>query len=353
MSIRQYVMSLILICTGVTTAYGQCLVQETTIMHINGVNVKQSEAKRSTDRIRDELFAQPEVNPECIAYITLYNTSTALSLDLAEAGIQKAQELGRELSDFWKVYLRIAASMTDHQFLGVIGSWYVATDFANYVIDEQLQEHIRLVREELSQGRSVILVPHSQGNLYANALWDALTFDEQSQVHIVSVATPSDSVAGDGQYTTLQEDDFASLFLLALPANAANTEICPNGWYCHGFKEWYLTGNNSRSRIIDDITALLPKLPTSCLIEGTIRSPLLFTPIAGATIVLQGTYASAMALGTYTADSNGHYCIPQGATPYNWNYLVFFSGGDRLGGQSVYVVNDTTTFVDYPPPVMF
>jgi hypothetical protein len=69
------------------------------------------------------------------------------------------------------------------------------------------------------------------------------------------------------------EDGAAQWFPFALPANAANGEPCPDPWYCHGFREWYLFGSNSRDRIVDRIVELLPQPSITGSIQGTLHMP--------------------------------------------------------------------------------
>jgi hypothetical protein len=143
-----------------------------------------------------------------------------------------------------------------------------------WVLGDQKAEHLaRYKREINAKGRRVILVPHSQGNLYANEEYATLSENERTDMRIVATSTPSSFVPGDGPYTSVKEDKLASTifaFTGALPTNLLNgTTQCSgsladvNRWTCHGFKEEYLAdGKPSRAKIVQDIILALPTAPT-------------------------------------------------------------------------------------------
>lgn len=64
-------------------------------------------------------------------------------------------------------------------------------------------------RTLINDGKRIVIVAHSQGNFYANAAYDALTFQAPavaSNVGIVAVATPDWRVGGGGPHITVPED---------------------------------------------------------------------------------------------------------------------------------------------------
>jgi len=58
----------------------------------------------------------------------------------------------------------------------------------------------------LGQGKRVLMVSHSQGNFYANAVYNALAGQYANSIGNVQVATPASYVANGGTYTTVPED---------------------------------------------------------------------------------------------------------------------------------------------------
>lgn len=350
---RQWFLAIsLLMLASFVSVHAQCPVQETTVFYINGVDNTKRETEKSTEILKSELLSNLSVNPDCVMVTYAYNKSETLSKDLVEAAVQKTQELHVGMTPFWRMYFRTTSASANPWFGLLIDELYKKSDATRYVIADQLQAHLDRYREELDQGRQVILVSHSQGNFYANEAWNALTPEEQSQVHIVSVATPAEAVADDGEYTTLTEDGFARWFAFALPANASNGEICPDEWYCHGFREWYLVGQNSHDRIVDAIVSLLAP-PAQCLVEGVVKDMFFLNVIVDASVTIQGSYLGLPLSKTYTTDANGHYCIPQNSgVPDGWSHIDISMGNDYIGSRPVYIRNGSTTVAGFPVPVM-
>jgi hypothetical protein len=121
--------------------------------------------------------------------------------------------------------------------------------------------NVRAYRAELALTNKVILVAHSNGNVYADEAYDRLTPGERTSVGVVAVATLLGSVPGGGPYVTLVEDGFVALFPGALPPNTTNTGgICPQGLGCHAFVDFYLNGEVSGPRIVQDVSETIPGL---------------------------------------------------------------------------------------------
>lgn len=338
------------------SAHAQCPVQKTSIFYVNGVDNTIMDTEDSIDKLKTELFSDSTVNPDCVSIHIAYNQSNLLLFDLIEAAEQKTQELNVDISVFWEVFFRLTPIVSGSWMSLLLDDLYLDSDPIRYVVDAQLQEHLALYREALSQGRKVILVSHSQGNFYANEAWNAMTPDERSETSIVSVATPSNTVSDDGPYTTVEEDGIASLFVLALPANASNDEECPDGWYCHGFREWYLSGNHSRNRIVDDIVALLPTEDDPdpidpCALKGTV-SDVFFHPVSNGKVVLSDDSEPYAVKGEYMADTEGNYCVPRGAIA-DGRYLAEAYAGDTLIESAFVTLHFSWTwFQSFPTPVL-
>jgi hypothetical protein len=132
----------------------------------------------------------------------------------------------------------------------------------------------------LANGKQIVLVGHSQGNLYASEAWARFTPAERLGAHLVAVATPDDDVPDGGPWTTLHRDTLATTLFAAigaLPSNTPMTEECadtivgvvPVPWLCHGFKEAYLLGTEPREKIVNDLIALLPtSSPAAITVDG-------------------------------------------------------------------------------------
>jgi probable HAF family extracellular repeat protein len=99
-------------------------------------------------------------------------------------------------------------------------------------------------------------------------MWWSIAIDRFS---IVGVATPAFEVAGDGPYTTLDQDFIYRVPLVPLPARPTTSypecgtsngipivSSILNAFVCHRFRTSYLVGEGSRTRILNHIVAALP-----------------------------------------------------------------------------------------------
>jgi hypothetical protein len=199
---------------------------------VNGVSNTKLQALNSAAQLAKDI--QKSLEPGCpVPEVTLaYNTSAGLIRDLAQALIQ------------------ISNGVDDN--------------------DADLAIHIRQYRDAISAGKKVVVVAHSQGNLYANKEFDKLAalpiLPIGEHFAIVAVATPASFVApfpaGSGPYVTLGEDLFANVGFMVvnpsvLPPNTINFPICGYSIDCHRFVDAYLRGGTSGPKIVDKVLAAL------------------------------------------------------------------------------------------------
>jgi probable HAF family extracellular repeat protein len=191
---------------------------------------------------------------------------------------------------------------------------YSVFDMANEVARQDLQKQIAEYNVQLGTG-SVVVVAHSQGNLYVNEVYKLIAPDP-SKFSVVAVATPSDHVAGfppgQGFWTTLHNDIitgpfgfFTYLGKAELPANWDNLPPCPilAPVACHDFLTSYLYGGHGIGSI-DSGNTSGPRI-TSQVISLIQRSAI--TPNSGYTI----TNLSTLSGNTYGA-SCGRAVSPAG-----------------------------------------
>src|SRR5262249_42949448 len=113
--------------------------------------------------------------------------------------------------------------------------------------DSDLQKHVAHYRQELAAGNKVILVPHSQGNFYANLSFEELAVTDgikSHQLSITGVATPTSFIANNGLYVTVVQD-----FIYKVPGALGpnlSTPGCGSIVDCHGFDRTYLNFNITR-----------------------------------------------------------------------------------------------------------
>ena len=181
-----------------------------------------------------------------LAYDT-YNNTTQSGLDQL---LQGAIQIGlSDASLFWLFLAHAAPASSSFQQLFLVLA--ETTNLAAYISEVDLQTQVGQYATTLNAGSNIVVVSHSQGNLYANKAYDLLYPDNQTRnnFHIVAAATPDSFVAGGGPYTTLYEDTIASVGFAVvnstvLPPNITNIPpiTCILPWDCHSFLNSYLSG---------------------------------------------------------------------------------------------------------------
>jgi hypothetical protein len=224
-----------------------CSDPEVTIYFGNGMFNSKRDANESRralqNRIWESGLSKSEVHFS-------YNLNEPAIEELLQVASQKDEENGRM---FWRYLSNL--SLAPEAFRQLARDISRKFDQNRYVHDPDLRNHVAAYRSEIKEGKSVLIIAHSQGNFYANAAWNILN-DENSaaaKVSIVGVAAPVREIAGGGPYTTLTQDIIiAAVRGLAetLPANVSNSKNSLSG---HEFISQYLDGDHSGPKIIADI----------------------------------------------------------------------------------------------------
>ncbi|WP_153074454.1 hypothetical protein [Paraburkholderia bonniea] len=132
----------------------------------------------------------------------------------------------------------------------------------NNYIDKSVERHVANYKNLIvEQGKSVLIVGHSQGNLYANAghkKFYAQTRLRNQSLGVVGVATPANYVAGGGQYLTSSTDLVISLLRLFVSESTLPGNIDlpfslrePEG---HSFTEVYVDTDSKAYQPIQQMT---------------------------------------------------------------------------------------------------
>lgn len=204
------VSALLFLCISAGWAGGAlaaCPPPATTVFFVNGINNSVPEAAASLAALMERLG--PQLQGECLNFVLAYNDTS------------------------------------------------VPLDFDSDAVDA----NVRAYRAELALTNKVLLVAHSNGNVYADEAYRRLTPAERLSVGVVAVATLLGSVPGDGPYVTLEEDTFLIAFPGHLPANTTNTGgFCPDVVGCHAFVEFYLDGAQSGPKIVQGVSDTIARL---------------------------------------------------------------------------------------------
>jgi hypothetical protein len=143
-----------------------------------------------------------------------------------------------------------------------------SADAINLAARPDLQSQVEHYQGDLSAGRKVVVVAHSQGNLYVNEAY-ALISPSPTMFNVVAVASPANYVAGGGPWTTLNNDFITWIAPGALPEDEHNTNtpgVCNplpdllSEINCHSFTDSYLAGNDSGPRILSEVIGDIPQV---------------------------------------------------------------------------------------------
>ncbi|MDN3514506.1 MAG: hypothetical protein NG747_08910 [Candidatus Brocadia sp.] len=251
--------------SGVVYGEGEQQCQpETVVFFGNGVWNDVENARLSKKVLQNRLNAHiSETSLEgTITYGLAYNPSEGYLADLLETF---EQDLQTNYSLFWN-YLANWDAMPDFlqdKIIEIANEVDAAVVSAN----PSVQEHIALYNTYLSEGKMVVLVAHSQGNLYGNIAYLGIDPQYIDGFGIVSVANPDGYVAGGGPYTTIDEDFIIGSIPSALPQNLDNFFGPINWgdvWGGHNFIKSYMApGHNAETKILNDVVTMINKLITS------------------------------------------------------------------------------------------
>jgi hypothetical protein len=190
-----------------------------------------------------------------LSFDLAYNQTAGILLDIYDSYLQKVN-LQEKPSFFWRIIANLTIPPEPAE--QVILEEFSQIDLNSYVNQDDLDKHLAQYRAEFSKGH-VVVIGHSQGNLYANQAYNRLSLTEKGRFGIVAVATPSSSVAGyasgEEPYTTLKEDRIIALVRSIFPSTLepktsnGSGPPCGNDSLCHNFIGTYLAGINSDSEL--------------------------------------------------------------------------------------------------------
>ena len=265
----------LLIPNLVCSADGRLCQQGVFVVFGNGVwnDKEQADSSRRLLTRRLESHVAGTDLEGIITYATAHNPSDGTLLDLVETFEQNLQT---DWSQFWR-YLAGLDPMPDFLQNKLI-------EIAN-TVDESIlqgnpavQDHVEKYNKFLSEGNKVVVVAHSQGNLFANIAYLGLDSQYSDGFGIVSVGNPDNYVAGSGPYTTLDEDIIIGSVPGSLPANLDNFfGINLRDLTGHTFEKSYMAiGHQAETKILGDVMNTINGLnfPATTLGNGIITATL-------------------------------------------------------------------------------
>jgi hypothetical protein len=259
-------LSSLLICSIVSAQNTTCADRrKTTIVFGNGMFNEKREAIRSLEALEKSLFQYTsESEQDVFAFELAYNESESFLTQLFEV---ISQRVGSDKARFWRILSGI--EIMPDWFQEAMIDISTTVELSAFVIDQDLAHHIERYQELIRMGSKVVLVAHSQGNLYANAAWLSL-FEGPERIEpaafgVVGVATPADHTASaTSPYTTFIEDKIIKAVRVVFPStlegNMSTGDQEVDG-LAHGFVTAYLAVPTSREKILSDVLAVQKELP--------------------------------------------------------------------------------------------
>ncbi|GKS57941.1 hypothetical protein YTPLAS18_14680 [Nitrospira sp.] len=241
------------------------------VFYVNGVTTTLDEARVNAGYLEREFLSRlsgfpAELQAVCYEFQLNYNPTDGEMGDFAEAGQQR---VGLSPTAFWQGLHSAVV------FAPLLGELQQRVASASQIDQSAIDQHAARYRQEIlpPSCRRVLVVPHSQGNLYTNAAVDLVYTGPQpipaaGSLKIVGVATPASIVKGDGRYRTSSGDSLINAIRLTFPSTLpANTSWGPmllpllTPMYSGGHSFiGYLTFDPSRTDVLADMQASLLEL---------------------------------------------------------------------------------------------
>ncbi len=211
---------LLMMATGVLLAK-PCM---TDIYFGNGVWNTRDQAKESRDALRRFMHtnynAKLDRDKEGIDYYFkfIYNPSRGTIEDLLETFWQLKESGQIDEGYFMAKWELLTSDRGPDEFRKAMDRIATTND-----IDTNKMYH-QYESSSFNQKHNVLLVAHSQGNLFGNEIYTLMNDEEKKKFRMVSVGTPADHVMKNGQtssYITVEHDYVINRIQGALPSNAA------------------------------------------------------------------------------------------------------------------------------------
>jgi hypothetical protein len=243
----------------------------TAVFFVNGVTTTLDEARLNAGKLELEFLNRlpamsQAVQANCHVFFLNYNPTAGEVNDFLEAA---QQQLGITPTTFW-LELEGLGLFTPQLIRDALQG--PMTDL-NRIDAATIERHSAAYREQMASPscRRVLVVPHSQGNLYTNAAYDLLfnqpPIQSPSAIRIVGVATPAQTVPGNGLYRTSTTDALINAIRVIRPAilpSDTNWGISPlllSASYSGGHSFiGYLSAEPSRTDVLIDIESSLNAL---------------------------------------------------------------------------------------------
>lgn len=278
----------------------------TTVFYINGIDTERRvalvERALLEKRLRDYLAKTGE-QVDCLKVRLGLNHSDKFIFDFLES----ADEFAAAPESMDILRHRKPATAWFLELILIKWSKIVDPRNASYGRSQDVRDIVAEVRGALDDGDRVIVVGHSQGNLFANEISRVLYIGNDDgkgilptrRMGVVAVATPA-AVVGEATETephiTLTKDA-----ILKVPGALAGNvdQECGNGWDCHSFIGSYMRIAAARDKILKAIVDVRTNLSTRS--PPTAQFSIPSSLFAGSSITFDAT-GSSIGAAMYTWD---------------------------------------------------
>lgn len=266
-----------------------CISGDTTeIYFINGVWNSLAQARDGRNLIKSayKQSLENQYTSQKFEFKLAYNYSAGKVRDLIELIGQKLNEINTPdanqltAAQYYNLYMTAKAfdkvvPISAKPLITVIEEYFAGriTDSVNAA------SHIQKYQTDLQEGKRVLLIAHSQGNMFANQAISSLMNNYSSSIGMIGVASPAAITYNNSTYYTAHDDRVINALRIlcnVLPSNIENDPGIfndPRDFSNHHFKESYFaSGLASRAKIDEDVSNYMANLqfPSAQLGSGAI-----------------------------------------------------------------------------------
>lgn len=252
----KYLCLLIMLMAGVANA--QC-VSRANIYYINGVNNPSLKKVHDDTNLLWKKIRSHASRMHAFAKVdVLHNKSSGVFYDvLYEFAAQKVSETTKEYAENYVNYgmaalgyLGFVSASEKNSVLEMVRKLDLVTIPESAAADLKSFE-MEIRNKALMTGTQAILVSHSQGNMFANKLHEAINASLEKRyargLGVLNVASPSSSLPS-GQYVTIAQDQVINMLVLAsgplskpVPSNYSAPKAYLHDFMGHNFANVYLS----------------------------------------------------------------------------------------------------------------
>jgi hypothetical protein len=247
------------------------------VIHINGVVTTPNGANANLTRLI-QVYGNSH-NNHLIAYALAYNPTRGLPTDLYQSMLQVIADFpGATFADWVASALAGmgVGTVTVEKMRTISQRFADANGFTRppQYQDQDLADIILAIRQNHRPHGKLLLVPHSQGNLYANLVYDQLTGPFVSEfpaksVMMAHLANAATTMRTGNHYVTTDKDLVIKAVRWAVPAGSqpnapvSITTAFTNDLLGHKFIEVYMGIPTVKTKVVNLIKARLDVLKTT------------------------------------------------------------------------------------------